>query len=115
MVSQQVETEAFLSVDELPESSCSVANVIPLTKYSSYSKLLRVTAYVKRFVEILKGNKPTEQKLTSKEIENAEVLWIKSLQQSDYSQEISHLMKACLLYTSPSPRDLSTSRMPSSA
>ena len=25
------------------------------------------------------------------------------------------LMKACLLYTSPSPRDLSTSRMPSSA
>ena len=26
-----------------------------------------------------------------------------------------HLVKACLLYTSPSPRDLSTSRMPSSA
>ena len=25
------------------------------------------------------------------------------------------VMKACLLYTSPSPRDLSTSRMPSSA
>ena len=25
------------------------------------------------------------------------------------------MMKACLLYTSPSPRDLSTSRMPSSA
>ena len=25
------------------------------------------------------------------------------------------LMKGCLLYTSPSPRDLSTSRMPSSA
>ena len=27
----------------------------------------------------------------------------------------SDLLKACLLYTSPSPRDLSTSRMPSSA
>ena len=26
-----------------------------------------------------------------------------------------HIAKACLLYTSPSPRDLSTSRMPSSA
>ena len=26
-----------------------------------------------------------------------------------------HLSSACLLYTSPSPRDLSTSRMPSSA
>ena len=27
----------------------------------------------------------------------------------------SHISKPCLLYTSPSPRDLSTSRMPSSA
>ena len=35
-----------------------------------------------------------------------------------YAQEIFEGMKAyrtCLLYTSPSPRDLSTSRMPSSA
>ena len=27
----------------------------------------------------------------------------------------THLMDTCLLYTSPSPRDLSSSRMPSSA
>jgi len=31
------------------------------------------------------------------------------------AQELDRLMRACLLYTSPSPRDLSTSRMPSSA
>ena len=30
-----------------------------------------------------------------------------------YSEEVQHHL--CLLYTSPSPRDLSTSRMPSSA
>ena len=30
-------------------------------------------------------------------------------------QPLSPLIKTCLLYTSPSPRDLSTSRMPSSA
>ena len=30
-------------------------------------------------------------------------------------QVIYHTVIACLLYTSPSPRDLSTSRMPSSA
>ena len=28
---------------------------------------------------------------------------------------IDHILRGCLLYTSPSPRDLSTSRMPSSA
>ena len=32
-----------------------------------------------------------------------------------YSLDFSELMSFCLLYTSPSPRDLSTSRMPSSA
>ena len=30
-------------------------------------------------------------------------------------KNLAWLFKACLLYTSPSPRDLSTSRMPSSA
>ena len=30
-------------------------------------------------------------------------------------EALNALNKACLLYTSPSPRDLSTSRMPSSA
>ena len=35
--------------------------------------------------------------------------------QGDFSLEDNHLIKGCLLYTSPSPRDLSTSRMPSSA
>ena len=36
----------------------------------------------------------------------------------NFQQRIEHqmeLIKYCLLYTSPSPRDLSTSRMPSSA
>ena len=36
-----------------------------------------------------------------------------------FVEELNHLLKtyvgSCLLYTSPSPRDLSTSRMPSSA
>ena len=32
-----------------------------------------------------------------------------------WAAEIEAAVKACLLYTSPSPRDLSTSRMPSSA
>jgi len=34
---------------------------------------------------------------------------------SGYQEVLSDPSYACLLYTSPSPRDLSTSRMPSSA
>ena len=37
------------------------------------------------------------------------------LAQPTISQHLNEIKKICLLYTSPSPRDLSTSRMPSSA
>ena len=36
-------------------------------------------------------------------------------QLSDVKEAKSDVLRPCLLYTSPSPRDLSTSRMPSSA
>ena len=42
------------------------------------------------------------------------ILWL--LQDpNQYKADIQQLINDCLLYTSPSPRDLSTSRMPSSA
>ena len=40
--------------------------------------------------------------------------WIKSLQDVPGASTVA-IAASCLLYTSPSPRDLSTSRMPSSA
>ena len=51
----------------------------------------------------------------SKGIEARKV--IEAFQPDNYNigTAISYLLRACLLYTSPSPRDLSTSRMPSSA
>ena len=48
---------------------------------------------------------------------NAQVWESSQTQPRRESQEVQsqYLTKTCLLYTSPSPRDLSTSRMPSSA
>ena len=50
----------------------------------------------------------------TKNINDLEAIRIKALGKKG---EVTKLMKtiSCLLYTSPSPRDLSTSRMPSSA
>ena len=39
----------------------------------------------------------------------------KSLSKKKVIEEINELIEACLLYTSPSPRDKRQSRMPSSA
>ena len=40
---------------------------------------------------------------------------IEETAKSSFTKDVDSLLSACLLYTSPSPRDLSTSRMPSSA
>ena len=44
-----------------------------------------------------------------------DVLGLQEIKVSDEEFPIDAVTKICLLYTSPSPRDLSTSRMPSSA
>ena len=51
-----------------------------------------------------------EQVTTVIDVQDSKEGWAKALRKL-----IGHLYMGCLLYTSPSPRDLSTSRMPSSA
>ena len=55
-------------------------------------------------LELLRRNEPIDTVTLSDELENRDQL-----------NEIGGHAYICLLYTSPSPRDLSTSRMPSSA
>ena len=53
---------------------------------------------------------------TGKDIyEAGEDLWFKAYQLDVQTFGLSDKSKTCLLYTSPSPRDPKTSRMPSSA
>ena len=40
---------------------------------------------------------------------------LEDMQKKNFAKALGVPVKCCLLYTSPSPRDLSTSRMPSSA
>eukprot|EP00794_Sanderia_malayensis_P013531 gene13531-biopygen10799 len=66
------------------ERSNAVSNIIDIGRISSLRKLLRVTAYVKRFVSNLK-NKRTNQpikrgNIEADEIKQAEMLWIKGAQ-----------------------------------
>ena len=64
-----------------------------------------------RIIELCGGlseREMTSQVLDTLELEQERGITIKS-------QTVNLQYKACLLYTSPSPRDLSTSRMPSSA
>ena len=46
-------------------------------RYSSFKKLLRVTAYVNRFINYMKNKRKIDNQLTANEINIAELVWIK--------------------------------------
>ena len=66
------------------------------TKYSSLSKLLKVTAYVKRFIQLLKKQAHKTDCLTTREINEAERMWITYVQRKNFISddgEITHKLR----------------------
>ena len=69
-----------------------IHNLIDVSKHTRLSHLLRVTAYVFRFVSNLrKRNPPQRDTLTAKEIQEAGRRWIQNTQSLAYTNEITNL------------------------
>ncbi|VEN41764.1 unnamed protein product [Callosobruchus maculatus] len=62
-----------------------------LEKYSSLEKILRITAYVKRFIHNLRNKDKRFSHLKSAELEDAEKYWIMTTQQRYFSVELASL------------------------
>jgi hypothetical protein len=71
----------------------SVSHVIDTSRFHSLRKLLRVTAYVRRFIHNMKASRDTrnQQTLSASEIGEAEYLWIRNVQSQAYSTELRAL------------------------
>ena len=74
------------------ESSCRISRVIDCTRFSSWKKLLRVTALVLNFIKLLKKSVVTPI-VAAEDILHAEKLWIKDVQEDlkekkDYYQKL---------------------------
>ncbi|XP_055686030.1 uncharacterized protein LOC129791706 [Lutzomyia longipalpis] len=64
----------------------------PLTmKYDSLNKAIRITAYCKRFLQLCRGEKPETPHLSSKELNDAELILVKQLQEQHFEKEIQLL------------------------
>ena len=94
------------------------------TQEISLEKVKELAAFYRKRITALQ-NEVFEEELKIKTLKKEENDVRRQLQEYNVTEEIqtgeitlkinSTLPKTCLLYTSPSPRDLSTSRMPSSA
>lgn len=65
--------------------------LVSLEDYSSFIKLIRVTAWIKRFINNVKQQGQRSGLLTSEEIIEAEKFWIKTTQNDTFSMEIKLL------------------------
>ncbi|XP_053388871.1 uncharacterized protein LOC128551937 [Mercenaria mercenaria] len=73
----------------LSTDSCDVENApfgINVRRYSSYSRLLRVTAWCIRFTEKMKGHIYESHSLSSEELREAELLWLYHIQRKHYKE-----------------------------
>lgn len=85
--------EAEIDADEIPievktSPEANIMNIMDIKRYSSYTKLLRVTALVKRFIVLLKKKPMSTDGISAKDITMAEETWIKALQRRTYGAEL---------------------------
>lgn len=110
MLDSNVDLETISSVNTHLSSNVRETIVDRFDRISSWPKLLRVTAYCKRFINrfVNKYSKGTEFKnekesnfLSSMEIEGSRLFWIKLLQKEFFSKEINQLNQGLKLLNSP--------------
>ena len=71
-------TSSFMTASS--KVSQSVSEVIQLERFSSFSRLIRVTALVLKFIRKVKRSMETQPDLNMREITAAEHLWYKEMQ-----------------------------------
>ena len=70
----------------------NIATIMDCKRYSTKTKLLRVTALVKRFIDNARGRRSASVELTAEDLRAAEKLWIKSIQPNSFVEEEKYLL-----------------------
>ena len=79
------------AADEHP--TCTVSDVIDITRYSSRLKVLRVTAWVLKFVRLFRSEERNiNRKLEASDLKEAECMWIRDIQKNCFTNEYRELM-----------------------
>ena len=123
---RRIEEEAQAIEFERPGANPSISGMqSPLHKtfepianrlgFETYAELrdnfVLLCSRVERDIESIQVRRPSTKERWLAAVDTAS----KVFDASNFSDDCQTVFNSCLLYTSPSPRDLSTSRMPSSA
>ena len=95
IVKQPANVVRSLVTNNAQSSGLDLRKVVKVDRFSSLKKLLRVTAYVMRFINALKTKQGGQsansipKELSASEVKLAELMWVKSIQGQSFSNEIS--------------------------
>jgi hypothetical protein len=90
----------------LPEARKTVNQVLAvslfepffqISRFSSYWKVLRITAFVSRFIHVLKWNERPAVGLTASEIHEERMYWIRAGQSQCFAEEVNRLKRGELV------------------
>ena len=69
----------------------NISKILDATRFSSYMKLLRVIAYILRFVKNCKDRCINTKELTAEELDGAEIVWIRDMQTQIDKKKLSNV------------------------
>ena len=92
-VDQETSNTSTSSHIKVQTSQQMSSNLIEIERFSSLNRLIRVTAYVLRFVNNCKGNQKQSDCLSTTELNEAEITLIKQVQRQSFHQELNALQK----------------------
>ena len=75
-------------------SNLDLDKVIDCSRFNTKSRLLRVTAYVRRFIEKSRRARLSSVELTAREVKEAERLWLRSIQYAHFAEESNYLVES---------------------
>ena len=95
LVKNQLQITSSL-VNTSGNSQLSIEEIIDINRYSNLNRLLRVTSYVIRFINLCRsrGNTPPTLAVTTTEKNEVEALWIKAVQHKSIYIEFSYLKES---------------------
>ena len=87
-------TTLLTDTDRVNPFTPGILHVLDTQRYSSYQKLVRVCAYVLRFIDICKKNAPRNEPLGPRDLDSAAKVLIKHSQQTEFQDVFQYLTKA---------------------
>ena len=91
LLSRGISAEKFRGNKLWMDQRTGISRVIDIDRFSTFKRLLRVTAYVNRFIENCKKQEKTTGSLDIREIRTALLIWIRDAQERHYTEVLEDL------------------------